>query len=550
MKSAPVFLALVLFCYPAAAQQNSTSSPPAKTATLMRGLGDLQHPVSTKNPAAQKFFDQGLRLVYAFNHDEAARSFQHAAKLDPTMAMAYWGIAEAVGPNYNDPANEPRRKQAYDAIQKALQLSANAPASERAYIEALAQRYSDDPNADLRQLAVNYANAMREVTKTYPDDLDAATLFAEAMMNLHPWGLWEADGTPEEGTEEVISVLESVIRRDPNHMGAVHYYIHAVEASSNPDRALASANRLAVLAPAAGHLVHMPAHIYIRTGYYDAAIKTNEKAAAADRAYIEASGVQGLYPMMYYSHNLHFIAISAGMTGQFSEAKRAAAQLADNVRLHVKDMPPLEPFMTMPTAVLIRFHRWHDILQLPAPDPSMKIETSFWHFARGMAFAGIGKLSEAQAEHGKLVAIENATPADALYSMPINNKTRDILKIADNLLAAKIAMAQGDSASAISTLHEAVAVQDALNYGEPPDWFFPVRESLGAVLLRSANTVEAEKVFREDLQRNPRNPRSLFGLRESLKAQKRDYDAHFVDTQFRAAWKAADTQLSLQELGT
>jgi tetratricopeptide (TPR) repeat protein len=550
MKSVPFFLAFALFCYPAAAQQSSTPSPPAKTATLMRGLGDLQHPVSTKNPAAQKFFDQGLRLVYAFNHDEAARSFQHAAKLDPTMAMAYWGIAEAVGPNYNDPANEPRRKQAYDAIQKALQLSANAPASERAYIEALAQRYSDDPNADLRQLAVNYANAMREVTKTYPDDLDAATLFAEAMMNLHPWGLWKADGTPEEGTEEVISVLESVIRRDPNHMGAVHYYIHAVEASSNSDRALASANRLAVLAPAAGHLVHMPAHIYIRTGYYDAAIKTNEKAAAADRAYIEASGVQGLYPMMYYSHNLHFIAISAGMTGQFSEAKRAAAQLADNVRLHVKDMPPLEPFMTMPTAVLIRFHRWHDILQLPAPDPSMKIETSFWHFARGMAFAGTGKLSEAQAEHGKLVAIENATPADALYSMPINNKTRDILKIADNLLAAKIAMAQGDSASAISTLHEAVAVQDALNYGEPPDWFFPVRESLGAVLLMSANTVEAEKVFREDLQRNPRNPRSLFGLRESLKAQKHDYDAHFVDTQFRAAWKAADTQLSLQELGT
>ena len=550
MKSVPFFLAFALFCYPAAAQQSSTPSPPAKTATLMRGLGDLQHPVSTKNPAAQKFFDQGLRLIYAFNHDEAARSFQHAAKLDPTMAMAYWGIAEAVGPNYNDPANEPRRKQAYDAIQKALQLSANAPASERAYIEALAQRYSDDPNADLRQLAVNYANAMREVTKTYPDDLDAATLFAEAMMNLHPWGLWKADGTPEEGTEEVISVLESIIRRDPNHMSAVHYYIHAVEASSNPDRALASANRLAALAPAAGHLVHMPAHIYIRTGYYDAAVKTNEKAAAADRAYIEASGVQGLYPMMYYSHNLHFIAISAGMSGQFSEAKRAAAQLTDNVRLHVKDMPPLEPFMTMPTAVLIRFHRWHDILQLPVPDPSMKIETSFWHFARGMAFAGTGKLSEAQAEHSKLVAIENATPADALYSMPINNKTRNILKIADNLLAAKIAMAQGDSASAISTLHEAVAVQDALNYGEPPDWFFPVRESLGAALLMSANAVEAEKVFREDLQRNPRNPRSLFGLRESLKAQKRDYDAHFVDTQFRAAWKAADTQLSLQELGT
>ena len=238
------------------------------------------------------------------------------------------------------------------------------------------------------------------------------------------------------------------------------------------------------------------------------------------------------------------------MTGQFSEAKRAANQLADNVRPHVKDMPPLEPFMTIPTAVLVRFHHWHDILQLPAPDPSMKIETSFWHFARGLAFAGTGKLSEAQAEHTKLVAIENATPADALYSMPINNKTRDILKIADNLLAAKIAMAQRDSAAAISTLYEAVAVQDALNYGEPPDWFFPARESLGAALLLNDNAVEAEKVFREDLQRNPRNPRSLFGLRESLKAQKRDYDAHFVDKQFRVAWKAADTQLSVQELGT
>ena len=552
MKGAAFFLAFALFCYPAAAQQSSTStsSPQAKTASLMPGLGDLHHPVSTKNSAAQKFFDQGLRLIYAFNHDEAARSFQRAAELDPTMAMAYWGIAEAVGPNYNDPANEPRRKQAYDTIQKALQLSANAPASERAYIEALAQRYADDPSANLQQLAVNYANAMREVMKKYPDDLDAATLFAEAEMNLHPWGLWKADGMPEEGTEEVISVLESVIRRDPNHMGAVHYYIHTVEASPNPERALAGANRLAALAPAAGHLVHMPAHIYIRTGYYDAAVKTNEQAAAADRAYIEASGVQGIYPMMYYSHNLHFIAISAGMTGQFSEAKRAADQLADNVRPHVKDMPPLEPFMTIPTAVLVRFHHWHDILQLPAPDPSMKIETSFWHFARGLAFAGTGKLSEAQAEHTKLVALENATPADALYSMPINNKTRDILKIADNLLAAKIAMAQGDSASAISTLYEAVAVQDALNYGEPPDWFFPVRESLGAALLLNDNAVEAEKVFREDLQRNPRNPRSLFGLRESLKAQKRDYDVHFVDKQFRAAWKATDTQLSVQELGT
>ena len=281
MKRFTLFVVILLACSVAIAQQHPATQP---AATLMSGIGDIHHPVSTKSPAAQQFFDQGLRLIYAFNHDEAARAFRRAAELDPQMAMAYWGIAEAVGPNYNDPANDNRRKQAYEAVQKAVQLSANSPANEKAYIEAMAQRYPGPADVDWHQAAINATNAMREVTKKYPEDLDAATLFAEAEMNLHPWGLWKADGTPEEGTAEVVSTLESVIRRDPNHMGAVHYYIHAVEASPSPQRALPQANRLASLAPAAGHLVHMPAHVYIRTGDYEAAVQTNEKAAAADRA--------------------------------------------------------------------------------------------------------------------------------------------------------------------------------------------------------------------------------------------------------------------------
>jgi tetratricopeptide (TPR) repeat protein len=545
MKRVSLFVAL-LFCCNLAVAQQSESRP----VTLMSGLGDLHHAVSTRNPEAQQFFDQGLRLVYAFNHDEAARSFQHAAELDPTLAMANWGIAEAVGPNYNDPGNEPRRKQAYEAIQKAMQLSANAPAHERAYIDALAQRYSNDPHADLRQLAVNYANAMREVAKKYPDDLDASVLFAESLMNLHPWGLWKADGSPEENTPEIVSVLESVLRRDPNHLGAVHYYIHAVEASRNPDRALSEATRLAGLAPAAGHIVHMPAHVYIRTGYYEDAIQTNEKAAAVDRAYLQASGAQGIYPMMYYSHNLHFIAISAGMTGQYEEAKKAADQLADNVRPHVKEVPPLEAFLAIPIAVQVRFHRWANILQMPQPDASMKTVTSFWHFARGLAFANTGKLQEAETEHKTLAEIEAATPEGAIFSMPFNNKSRNILHIANDVLAARLACARKDSADEIRLLQDAVATQDALNYGEPPDWFYPVRESLGAALLEGGQAQAAEKVFRADLEQNPRNARSLFGLQTALKAQGRSYDADMVQRQFQEAWKHADMKLTLAELGT
>jgi tetratricopeptide (TPR) repeat protein len=521
------------------AQEHPAHAAPAKakSATLMTGYGNWHHPVSTKNAQAQAFFDQGLRQIYAFNHDEAARSFQRAAELDSKLAMAYWGVAEAIGPNYNDPASEDRFVKAHDAIAKAQTLSADASESDKAYIAALAKRFPADPKSDLRAAAEQYRDAMRDVVKRFPDDLDAATLFAEAGMNLHPWGLWRSDGTPQEGTDEIVATLESVIRREPNHLGAIHYYIHTVEASNSPERALAGANRLAQLAPAAGHIVHMPAHIYIRTGDYEAALKTNQQAALADQAYIKTGAAEGIYSMMYYSHNLHFIAMAAAMNGNYLEARRGAQLLAANVGPHVKEMPPLGGFMTVPLAVEVRFHKWNEILKAPQPDPTMQTASMFWHFARGLALAGTGKLEEAEAEHKIVADAEEKTPPDAIFQMPINNKTKDILKIAENVLGAKISLAKNDMDATVNQLRVAVATQDLLKYDEPEDWFYPVRENLGAALLKVGDYAGAEEVFRADLARHPRNPRALFGLEQALKGQDRTYDAGFVRKQFDANWK-------------
>jgi tetratricopeptide (TPR) repeat protein len=533
----------------AAAQEHSMPGPAhqQKPATLVNGIGNVHHPVSTSNPEAQKFFDQGLRYIYAFNHDEATRSFERAAQLDPKLAMAWWGVAESVGPNYNDPADPDRFKRAHDAIQKASELAGNASPSEKAYIKAMALRFPADPKADHRQATEQYHEAMRELVKQFPDDLDAAALFAEAGMNLHPWGLWHVDGSPELGTEEIVATLESILRRDPEHVGAIHYYIHSVEASPNPERALAAANRLAALAPNAGHLVHMPSHVYIRTGDFDAGVKANQLAATTDRAYMQNGGIPGIYPAMYYSHNLHFIAMCASMNGNYAESRKAADMLVTHVGPLVKDLPPLEGFMTIPMAVEVRFQKWDQILKTPQPDPSMKVAGVFWHFSRGMALAATGKVAEAEAESKIVHQAAEQTPPDQVFAMPVNNKAKDVLTIAANVLAAKIALARNDRAAALPLLRQAVTVQDTLKYSEPPDWFFPVRESLGAVLLLNGNAADAEKVFREDLERNPRNPRSLFGLSQSLRAQKRDYDAQFVDKEFDASWKSPD-KLKMQDL--
>lgn len=516
-----------------------------KPARLMSGLGSLHHPVSTTNPEAQRFFNQGLALVYAFNHDEAIRSFKRAAELDPRLAMAWWGIGLALGPNINLDVDPEREKAAYDAVQKAVALSAGASENERAYIEALAKRYSIEPKADLKKLNADYKHAMGELVKAYPDDLDAATLYAESAMDLRPWQLWTPDGKPAPGTEEIIAVLESVLRRNPNHPGAIHYYIHTVEASPNPERALAYAPKLGELMPAAGHLVHMPAHIYQRTGDYEAAVQSNKDAAAADRKYIDSSGARGVYPLMYYSHNLHFLAIAYTMEGRLFDSLNAAKELDGNVGPALKQMPMLEGFMTVTPLVLVRFNRWDDIQKLHDADPNLFGINAVLHFARGMAYASTADVVRAEEEHQAFAKSAKSIPAEAMFGL---NPAGMIMRIAENVLSARIASAKGDSKTTIELLRKAVEVEDSLAYDEPPAWFLPAREMLGGALLRSGDNAAAEQTFRADLEKNRRNGRSLFGLMESLKAQKKDYAAKMVQREFEIAWKNADVKLTVQDL--
>jgi tetratricopeptide (TPR) repeat protein len=516
-----------------------------KPAELMSGLGSHHHPVSTRHAEAQKFFNQGLTLVYAFNHEEAVRSFKRAAELDPQMAMAHWGIALALGPNINLDVDPEREKAAYEAVQKALSLAAKASESERAYIDALAKRYSIAPGADLKKLAVDYKNAMGELSKRYPDDLDAATLYAESAMNLRPWQLWTSDGKPAEGTEEIVAVLESVLRRNPDHIGAIHYYIHAVEASRHPERALVYAPKLPNAVPAAGHLVHMPAHIYMRTGDYTAAARSNQDAAQADEAFFQKSGRQGLYPLMYYNHNLHFLAVSYSMNGRYADALAAARKLESNIAAHLKEMPMLDGFAATPTLVMVRFRRWDDILKLPQPAADLHGMTALWRFARGMAYAAKGQTTQAENERKLFLDAVKLIPPQAGYGL---NSASSVMKIAEHVLNARIALTMRAHPMAVASLRKAVELEDALAYDEPPGWFLPVRETLGGVLLQSGQPEEAEQVFRADLERNARNGRSLFGLMDSLKAQGKKDAAQFVQRELESAWKNADTQLRIEDL--
>jgi tetratricopeptide (TPR) repeat protein len=534
---------------PVAACEHGGGPPPrpARPATLMRGLGDWHHPIATTSPEAQRFFDQGLRLVYAFNHDEAVRSFARAAELDPKAPMPAWGIALALGPNINLDVDPAREQAAYAAVQKAGALAADGRADERAYVAALARRYSDDPDADLKVLATRYAQEMRALAQRYPDDLDAATLYAESLMDLRPWQLWTADGRPAEGTEEILAVLEGVLRRDPRHLGANHYYIHAVEASPHPERALPCARRLATLAPAAGHLVHMPAHVYMRTGDYDAAVRANEAAVEADRAYLRRAEAGSLYPLLYSTHNLHFLAAAAGMAGRSATAARAAAALAAQVT-HLAPAGPMaemaEYFAPTPLFVALRFGRWDTLVRAAAPDPRLGGATALWHFARGVAFAASGAETRARAEREAFDAVRKALPPGARFNL---NRTDDVLGVARAVLDARLAQAAGDREQAIAAWRRGVEREDGLVYDEPPAWYYPVRESLGAALFLAGRPDEAERVFRDDLARNPRNGRSLFGLEAALRAQGKP-GVDEVEREFRIAWAGADVRLRMDLL--
>jgi tetratricopeptide (TPR) repeat protein len=550
MKHIVLALSLLLLSTTALAQ-HAEHAADAKPAVLMDGYGDLHHPVSTRNPEAQRFFEQGLKLVYAFNHEEAVRSFQHAAELDPDCAMAYWGVALALGPNINADVDPEREKLAYEAIQKAVGLAAKMSEPERAYIEALAKRYSNDPKADLKKLNVDYRNAMAELVKRYPDDLDAATFYAESIMLLRPWQYWSADGKPAEGTLELVAILEAVLKRNPDHIGANHFYIHAVEASLHPEWALPSAQRLKVLTPAAGHLVHMPAHIDIRTGNYEAAARANVYAAEADREFFKTAGTQSMYAMMYYSHNLHFLTIANCMQGRFTDGQRAASQLEAHLKQYLKGpmaemmLPMLDGMLSTPTLVLTRFRKWDEILASPEPDKKLVVTGAIWHFARGLAYVANGKIGDAENEQKLFAAAIKTIPAGVPYGL---NTTASVFKIAELMLAGKITLAKGDKKAAIELLKRGVEAEDALRYDEPADWELPVRETLGGALLLSGDYAAAEQVFRADLEKNPRSGRSLFGLVESLKAQNKPSAAAFVQKEFEAAWKNAEVKLRVQDL--
>jgi tetratricopeptide (TPR) repeat protein len=549
MKCIVLALSCLLLSLPTLAQHAGHESA-ARPVALLDGYGDLHHPVTTRNPEAQRFFDQGLRLVYAFNHEEAVRSFQRAAELDPECAMAYWGMALALGPNINLDIDAEREKLAYEAIQKALPLVAKVSEPERAYIEAQAKRYSNDPKADLKKLAVDYKNAMASVARRYPDDPDAATFYAESIMLLRPWQYWSADGQPADGTLELVAVLEGVLKRNPDHIGANHFYIHAVEASPHPEWALPSAQRLKVLTPAAGHLVHMPAHIDIRTGNYEAAARANVYGAQADRDYIQMAGAGNIYAMMYYSHNLHFLTVANCMQGRFNDAQRAAAQLEAHVKQYLSGpmaeamLPVLDSMLVTPTLVLTRFRKWDAILASPEPDKKLVVTGAMWHFARCLALAATGKTSDAENEQKQFVAAKKMIPADAPYGL---NTTATVLKVADLMLAGKLAWAKGDKQTAVELLKRAAEAEDALKYDEPADWLLPVRETLGGALLASGDYATAEQVFRAELDKNPRSGRALFGLVECLKAQGKPAAA-FVQAEFAAAWKNADVKLRLEDL--
>jgi len=510
---------------------------------LFDGLGGLHHPVTTKTNStlAQRFFDQGLTLVYAFNHDEAAGSFEQAAQLDPGMAMAYWGIALALGPNINQPADPERGKAAYAAIVKAKSLEANVSQPERDYIDALAQRYAPDGETN-DALALAYANAMREVARRNPDDPDAGALFAESMMDLHPWRLWTPDGKPADGTPEIVATLEGVIAKYPDHLGANHYYIHAVEASPDPGRALASAQRLPKLAPAAGHLVHMPSHIYFRLGDYDASAAANLAAIKADKVYLRERSPKGLYPMMYVPHNILFLWASYMMEGNSSGAMKASRQLDGDVSLDMVRQMPMAEFM-LPAMwryfTEARFGKWDAILREHPPPKELSFTTAVWHYARGLAFAARNRLDDASNEKKKLDEIIAATPPDR--TMGFNSANR-LLALGSATLGAEIDSAEGRH-DAIKQLKEAVAIQDSLNYEEPPPWYYPVRETLGMELLADGKTADAEQVFRDDLKQNPENGWSLHGLAMCLRARNSSDEAATVEARFKKAWAHADVEL-------
>jgi tetratricopeptide (TPR) repeat protein len=508
----------------------------AETVPLYTNLGSHNKRISTNVAATQQYFDQGLRLVYGFNHAEAIRSFTRAAELDPTCAMCYWGIALAYGPNVNAPMDAASGGAAYAAAQKALGLKSRATAAERAYIEAVAQRYAETPPTDRAPLDTAYSRAMKRVASTYANDLDAATLYAESLMDLRPWNYWRPDGTPYPGTNELVRQLRKVLSRNPNHPGACHYYIHAVEAV-NPKAAVPCAERLARLMPGEGHMVHMPAHIYIRVGRWNDAVQANQHAIHTDEVFIEGQHPMGVYPLAYYPHNIHFLAFASTMAGRSAQAIEASNTLTSKVNVDVaRQVGMLQEMLPYHALTLTTFGKWDDVLAQPLPPEDIRFSYAMAHYARGVAHAAKEQWPEAQAALDTVTAINAATPEGA------DGKTA--LSIAVHALSGEIATRRGDLEAGITHFREAAKIEDGGLYFEPPKWYYPIRHSLGATLLKARQPAEAEKVYRADLRRFPENGWSLFGLAQALRAQKKHSEADAVEARFRKAWASTDVTLT------
>jgi tetratricopeptide (TPR) repeat protein len=517
-------------------------SATGELAPRLQNLGTWTFPVTTRSKEAQAFINQGVNLTYGFNHVEAGRAYREAARLDPNCAMAYWGQALVLGPNINLPMTPEDEPKAYELARKAVALKGKASPREQEYIDAVAQRYSGKAE-DRHARDQAYADAMRELSRRYPDDLDAATLYAEAVMDVRPWGYWAPDGKPYPGTTEVVSTLESVLARKPTHPGANHYYIHLMEPTKSPEKAEAAADRLLDLMPGAGHMVHMPGHIYMRVGRYADASAANEKAILADEDYISQCRAQGIYPIGYYPHNIHFLWSAASMEGRgdaaIAAARKVAARVSDEM---MGQVPLLVGFRVVPYYALTRFGRWDEMLKEPEPADTFLYLKGTWHYARGLAFLGKGEVAAAE---GELTAITRIAADPALdFTLFSPNKAAAIFAIAPEVLAGEIARAKKEYESAIAHLERAVRLEEGLVYTEPAEWHYPPRHLLGAVLLEAGRPREAETVYWEDLRRNPDNGWSLFGLSQALAAQGRKDEAAAVGERFQKAWAKADLKLT------
>jgi tetratricopeptide (TPR) repeat protein len=516
---------------------------PVGDVPLFPGLGDFTRMVSTDSPRAQRYFDQGLSFLYAFNHDEAIRSFRKAAELDPECAMAWWGIAVANGPHINNPVvPEERAKSAWIALQAAQARAGDATEVERALIEALASRYADPQPEDRSSLDAAYADAMRKVWQRYPKDADVGALFAEAMMDLRPWDLWTPEGKAQPGTEEIVATLESVMELNPRHPLALHLYIHAVEASPEPSRADQAADRLRDLQPGLGHLVHMPSHIDVRRGRWQHAVVANRKALEADRAYRSLSPHQGFYGL-YIAHDYHMLAYAAMMSGQRAEAVRIMDELVASMPEDwtVEFSAIADGYMVMPLEVRMRFGMWDEVLAAPEFPERFPFARAMRHYARSVAHAAQGDTKAARAEQAAFLTAKANVPDDLTFG---NNKAADLLAVAEDLLEGEILYREGKKQAAFRVLRRAIAHEDALRYDEPPGWIQPVRHALGALLLKSGRAAEAEAVYREDLERLPDNGWGLYGLARSLERQGKKAEAAQVRSRFEKVWASSEVELT------